>query len=133
MPDANEIYNKKRIMKKMTEEQCRAFVMSGFIPTSNEDIADLQDCFNHQSVDFQLGLLIDVETHENAEKLMRACLHCEEEVDSLHAQAAEISKRLTLRKQYVAHIARMEQKIKEMRMYLDDTIEEECRFGQYMD
>ena len=119
-------------MKKMTEEQCRAFVMSGFIPTSNEDIADLQDCFNHQSVDFQLGLLIDVETHENAEKLMRACLHCKEEVDSLHAQAAEISKRLTLRKQYVAHIARMEQKIKEMRMYLDDTIEDECRFGQYM-
>ena len=37
----------------MTEEQCRAFVMSGFIPTSNEDIADIQDCFNHQSLDFQ--------------------------------------------------------------------------------
>ena len=46
-------------MKTMTEEQCRAFVMSGFIPTSNEDIADIQDCFNHQSLDFQLGLHAD--------------------------------------------------------------------------
>ena len=120
-------------MKTMTEEQCRSFVLSGFIPTSNEDIADLQDCFNHQSVDFQLGLLIDVQTHENAERLMRACLHCQEEVDSLHAQAAEISKRLTLRKQYKDHISRMEQKIREMRDFLDETIEEECRFGSYMD
>ena len=119
-------------MKTMAEEQCRAFVMSGFIPTSNEDIADIQDCFNHQSLDFQLGLLIDVQTHENAELLMRACLHCQEEVDSLHAQAAEISKRLTLRKQYEEHIARMEQKIKDMRIYLEETKEDESRFGSYM-
>lgn len=56
----------------MTEQECRNFVLSGFVPTSNEDIADIQDCFNHQSVDFQIGLLIDPETHQNAERLMRA-------------------------------------------------------------
>ena len=58
-------------MKTMTEQECRAFVMSGYIPTSNDDVADIQDCFNHQSVDFQIGLLLDVETHANAERFMR--------------------------------------------------------------
>ena len=101
-------------MKTMTEEQCRAFVISGFIPTSNQDIADIQDCFNHQSVDFQLGLLIDEDTSENAERLMRACLHCADEVDSLVAQANDIRTALYMRKQYTDHIARLEQKIKDL-------------------
>lgn len=120
-------------MKTMTEQECRAFVMSGYIPTSNEDIADIQDCFNHQSVDFQLGLLIDIETHANAERLMRACLHCEAEVDMLLAQADDICKTLTLRKQYAEQIERMEQKINDMRKYISETNNTEDRYIQYFD
>ena len=117
----------------MTEQECRAFVMSGYVPTSNEDIADIQDCFNHQSVDFQLSLLIDVETHANAERLMRACLHCEAEVDMLLAQAADICKTLTLRKQYAEHIERMDKKIHDMCDYLRETNDTEARYGKYYD
>lgn len=116
----------------MTEQECRHFVLSGFIPTSNEDIADIQDCFNHQSVDFQIGLLLDVETHANAERLMRACLHSSDEVDSLLSQADAIAKTLTKRKQYAEHIDHLEKQIKDMQAYLIDTGEDEIRFGEYM-
>ncbi|MBO4369761.1 MAG: hypothetical protein J5808_00175 [Paludibacteraceae bacterium] len=118
-------------MKTMTEQECRAFVMSGYVPTSNEDIADIQDCFNHQSVDFQLSLLIDVETHANAERLMRACLHCEAEVDMLLAQANDICRCLAQRKQYAEHIEHLEEKIKDMRKYIYDTTDTEVRYGKY--
>ena len=119
-------------MKTMTEEQCRAFVISGFIPTSNQDIADIQDCFNHQSVDFQLGLLIDEDTSENAERLMRACLHCADEVDSLVAQANDIRTALYMRKQYTDHIARLEQKIKDLQEEIQNSESLNARYGKYM-
>lgn len=119
-------------MKTMTEQECRNFVLSGFVPTSNEDIADIQDCFNHQSVDFQIGLLIDPETHQNAERLMRACLHCEQDVNDMVKYAAEIAKRLTLRRQYTEHIARLEAKIRDMREYIEQTGEEDLRFGDFL-
>lgn len=119
-------------MKTMTEQECRNFVLSGFVPTSNEDIADIQDCFNHQSVDFQIGLLMDPETHQNAERLMRACLHCEQDVNDMVKYAAEIAKRLTLRRQYAEHITRLEAKIRDMREYIEQTGEEDLRFGDFI-
>lgn len=119
-------------MKTMTEQECRAFVMSGYIPTSNDDVADIQDCFNHQSVDFQIGLLLDVETRANAERLMRACLHCADEVDLLLSQADDIAKRLTLRKQYADHIEHLEKKIEDMRNFIKETGADEARYGKYM-
>lgn len=115
----------------MTEQECRAFVLSGYIPTSNEDIADIQDCFNHQSVDFQIGLLLDIETRTNAERLMRECLHCADEVDSLIGQASEIARTLTLRKQYAEHIEHLEKKILEMREYIKQTAATEERYGNF--
>ena len=119
-------------MKTMTEQECRAFVMSGFIPTSNEDIADIQDCFNHHSVDFQIGLLLNAETHEKAERLMRECLHTADEVDSLLAQANEIAKMMTKRDQYEGHIEYLERQIKDMKEYLKSTEEQNNRYATYM-
>ena len=119
-------------MKQMTEQECRNFVLSGFIPTSNEDIADIQDCFNHQSVDFQIGLLIDPETHQNAERLMRACLHCEQDVNDMVKHASDIAQRLTLRRQYAEHITRLEAKIRDMREYIEQTGEDDLRFGDFL-
>lgn len=46
-------------MKTMTEEECRSFVLSGFIPTSNDDVADIQDCFLRHNILFLTGLLLD--------------------------------------------------------------------------
>ena len=119
-------------MKTMTEKECRAFVMSGFIPTSNEDIADIQDCFNHQSVDFQIGLLMNVETRANAERLMRSCLHSADEVDSLIAQSNEISKVMTKRAQYTSHIEYMKRQINEMTNYLKETEDVDHRYREYV-
>lgn len=119
-------------MKTMSEEECRAFVMSGFVPTSNEDIADIQDCFNHQSVDFQIGLLIDSRTHANAERPMRCCLHTDDEVDMLLAQAEDIRNRLTLRGVRKEHIAYLERQIAACNMYLEQTETEAARYGKYM-
>lgn len=119
-------------MKTMTEQECRAFVMSGFIPTSNEDIADIQDCFNHQSVDFQIGLLMNVETADKAERLMRACLHTADEVEQLKAQANEIAKMMTKRDQYEGHIEYLERQIKDMKEYLKETEEQNNRYAAYM-
>ena len=119
-------------MKTMTEQECRDFVMSGFIPTSNEDIANIQDCFNHQSVDFQIGLLLNVETHTKAERLMRACLRSSDEVDLLIAQSNEIAEMMTKRDQYQDHIEHLEKKIEDMKHYLKET-EEMChRYSGYL-
>lgn len=119
-------------MKTMTEQECRAFVMSGFIPTSNEDIADIQDCFNHQSVDFQIGLLLDKRTRAKAERLMRECLHCPEEVDSLIAQADDIEKQMSLRQQYREEIVEAEAELAKMRGYMERTKPVEERYLKYM-
>ncbi|MBR0195255.1 MAG: hypothetical protein IJQ32_03300 [Paludibacteraceae bacterium] len=119
-------------MKTMTEQECRAFVMSGFIPTSNEDIADIQDCFNHQSVDFQIGLLLNVETHTKAVCLMRACLHTDDEVDHLLAQSNEIAKMMTKRDQYEGHIEHLEKQIADMKHYLKETEEQNNRYVSYL-
>lgn len=119
-------------MKTMTEQECRAFVMSGFIPTSNEDIADIQDCFNHQSVDFQIGLLLNVETKVKAERLMRECLHCQEEVESLLAQANDIEEKMSLRKQYRSDIVEKEAELAKMRGYMERTQYIQDRYMKYM-
>ncbi len=119
-------------MKTMTEQECRYFVMSGFIPTSNEDIADIQDCFNHQSVDFHLGLLMDVETHANAERLMRACLHSDAEVDALVQQSEDILRRLGLRKQYATHLTYLENKVASMRVLIAEADALAERYNKYM-
>lgn len=116
----------------MTEQECRNFVLSGFVPTSNEDIADIQDCFNHQSVDFQIGLLMNVETRANAERLMRACLHCPEEVDALIAQADEINKVMTKRAKYTSHIEYLERQIEDMRAYLKETEDVDHQYREYV-
>lgn len=119
-------------MKTMTEQECRAFVLSGYIPTSNEDIADIQDCFNHQSVDFQIGLLMNVETADKAERLMRACLHTADEVEQLKAQAAEIAKVLNKRQQFTSHIDYLKKQIEDMQSYLKETEGTENRYRQYV-
>jgi len=118
-------------MKTMTEQECRDFVLSGFVPTSNEDIADIQDCFNHQSVDFQIGLLLDVETRANAERLMRACLHCADEVDCLLSRADDIVKHLTLRKLYAEQIEYLKKNIEYMRNFIKETDADEARYGKF--
>ena len=119
-------------MKTMTETECRAFVMSGFVPTSNEDIADIQDCFNHQSIDFQLGLLIDPATHEKAERLMRWCLHSVDEVDMLLAQAEDVRNRLALREVRKGQIDFWQNQITAAEMYLEQTEADAERYGKYM-
>lgn len=116
----------------MTEQECRNFVLSGFVPTSNEDIADIQDCFNHQSVDFQIGLLMNVETRANAERLMRACLHSADEVDALITQANDINQILVKRDQYVGHIEYLEGQIKNLTNYLKETEVVERRWREYV-
>lgn len=119
-------------MKTMTEQECRAFVMSGFIPTSNEDIADIQDCFNHQSVDFQIGLLLNEKTKVKAERLMRECLHCPEEVESLLSQAKEIAEKIEKRLKYTERICELEAEVAEMRGFNGRTQHIQDRYGKYM-
>lgn len=108
----------------MTEQECRNFVLSGFVPTSNEDISVIQDCFNHQSVDFQLGLLIDPETRQNAERLMR-CLHSEQKVNDMIEYASDIAQRLTLRRQYIV-------KMRDISKFIEQTEDEDLRFGDLL-
>lgn len=119
-------------MKTMTEQECRYFVMSGFVPTSNEDIADIQDCFNHQSVDFQIGLLIDHTTHDNAERLMRRCLHSNAETDMLLAQAEDIRNRLMKRDVCKERIVYWQNQVAAAQMYMEQTEAEMERYGKYL-
>lgn len=116
----------------MTEQECRAFVLSGYIPTSNDDIADIQDCFNHQSVDFQIGLLLDIETRTKAESLMRSCLHSKTHVDNMIQLSNQIAKQLTMRKQYADHITHLEKQIEDMRVFITETENMDERYGKYL-
>ena len=81
-------------MTTMTEQQVVNFILSGFIPSSNQDVADLQDCILHQSMTFIQSLFIRQDTKECAEKLFRACIMSNDEVDKLVSRADEISKTL---------------------------------------
>lgn len=118
-------------MKTMTEQECRAFVMSGFIPTSNEDIANIQDCFNHQSVDFHISLLMDKETNEKAEKLMRECLLCNDNVDNLIARVEFIKKQLAKRDECPKEIEELRRKVNKLVAFLEDTEDVE-KFRKYI-
>lgn len=118
-------------MKTMTEQECRAFVMSGFIPTSNEDIANIQDCFNHQSVDFHISLLMDKETNEKAEKLMRECLLCNDNVDNLITRVEIIKEKLYRRDKCSKELEELRRKVNKLVAFLEDTEDVE-KFRKYI-
>lgn len=58
-------------IKTMTPEQAKAYVKAGFFPDalSHQSLFDLRDAFGHLPYDFNVGLLADDETCENAAKL----------------------------------------------------------------
>ena len=118
-------------MKTMTEQECRAFVMSGFIPTSNEDIANIQDCFNHQSVNFHISLLMDKETNVKAERLMRECLLCKDDVDNLITRVETIKEKLSERDKYLEELEELRSKVNKLVLFLEDTEDVE-KFRKYI-
>lgn len=119
-------------MKTMTEQECRAFVMSGFIPTSNDDVADIQDCFLHQSFSFLTGLLIDPETESNAHELYSRCLYHPTEMKEMVERVNAVRQLLTRRAQYTQHIEHLKAKIADMEQWLEETKSEAMTYAEFI-
>lgn len=115
----------------MTEEECRSFVMSGFIPTSNDDVADIQDCFLRHNILFLTGLLLDVETEEKARRLYRACLFNAQELEEYEARAQKIREMMAKRAQYVKHLDYLRSQISAIEMYIEQTDGQAKIYGEF--
>lgn len=118
-------------MKTMTEEECRSFVMSGFIPTGNDDVADIQDCFLRHNILFLTGLLLDAKTEEKARRLYRACLFNAQELEEYEARAQKIREMMAKRAQYVKHLDYLRSQISAIEMYLEQTDGQAKIYGDF--
>ena len=118
-------------MKTMTEEECRSFVLSGFIPTSNDEVADIQDCFLRHNILFLTGLLLDVETEEKARRLYRACLFNAQELEEYEARAQKIREMMAKRAQYVKHLDYLRYQISAIEMYIEQTDGQAKIYGEF--
>lgn len=118
-------------MKTMTEEECRSFVLSGFIPTSNDDVADIQDCFLRHNVLFLTGLLLDAETEEKARGLYGACLFNAREMEEYEQRAQKIREMMSKRAQYIEHLDYLKAQISAIEMYLEQTDGQAKIYGDF--
>lgn len=57
-------------MKTMNEQQFKNLVLSGYIPTSNEDIANIQDTIGYLSYEYLAVLATDIHVKDNLQKLI---------------------------------------------------------------
>lgn len=76
-------------MKTMNFQQLRNLVLSGYVPTSNVDRADLQDIVNKRPMEELVALLLNEETKINAMALMEVCME-EECIKKLRAEVLTI-------------------------------------------
>ena len=118
-------------MKTMTEEECRSFVLSGFIPTSNDEVADIQDCFLRHNILFLTGLLLDAETEEKARRLYGACLFNAREMEEYEQRAQKIREMMSKRTQYIEHLDYLKTQISAIEMYLAQTDGQAKIYGDF--
>lgn len=98
-------------MKTMTKAEFKNFVMSGYFPTSNEDIADLQDIFGSLPYWYNISLLICEKTKDNMITLCNKLLH-PDDFNHLVKKAKDHAEELARRKELEAKIAEMEKELK---------------------
>lgn len=98
-------------MKTMTKAEFKNFVMSGYFPTSNEDIADLQDIFGHLPYRYHISLLICEETKDNMITLCNKLLN-PNDFNHIVKRATDLAEELARKKELEAKIAEMEKELK---------------------
>lgn len=98
-------------MKTMTKAEFKNFVMSGYFPTSNEDIADLQDVYGYLPYWYHISLVVCEETRDKMCDFCEKLLHpkdYEKLMDTANEKIREIEKAKAMREK----IAEMEKEIK---------------------
>lgn len=100
-------------MKTMTKAEFKNFVMSGYFPTSNEDIADLQDIFGYLPYWYHISLLVSDETRKHMIQLCKRLMNENDFIKMLDT-ANTIMADIARAKELEQKIADMEKEIKDL-------------------
>lgn len=104
-------------MKTMTKAEFKNFVMSGYFPTSNEDIADLQDVLGNQSMWYLVSLLVKEDTKDNAAALYQR-LMSEKEYTAFVNRAEYMLSQIKTREEFLQKKEELEMELKSITDYI---------------
>lgn len=104
-------------MKTMTKAEFKNFVMSGYFPTNNEDIADLQDIFGKLPYWYHISLLVSNETRHNMIQLCQKLLNENDFITTLD-KANVITMEIARANELEETIAELEKRIADMQKEL---------------
>lgn len=101
-------------MKTMTKAQFKNLIMSGYFPTLNEDIADMQDIFDYLPYWYHISLLVCDETR-NAMKNFCSKLLDGKTYDQLLKAAGTQWEELNKKQDLERRIKEMEEELRKLR------------------
>lgn len=100
-------------MKTMTKAEFKNLIMSGYFPTSNEDIADMQDIYGYLPYWYHISLLVCEETKDNMIKFCSKLLH-PTDFNVLLEKAATLAEQLARKKELEEQLIQIEKEIKSL-------------------